>query len=383
MHPTRALILGGGESVWQDHAAVVRLFGQAWDGLIIAVNDAAAHWDGPLHHWVSLHPKYFDAWAAAGRSVLHGVPRWGPSRDDAALLPAVQTLPALAPSGSSGLFAVQVARALGCTKIILCGVPMTVTPHFIESAKHPRTGRRERDGWQEADRFWPAWAAQRDALAPFVRSLGGRTRELFGVPTPEWLHADAPALKDPAQSWAVCLGGARGVWDDLLAWEAMYGRPWDGLVVCCNDVGAHWPRQMHHWCTLHPEKFAAWEALRRQQNLPLRYETWSRIQRPRNAVAVHHAIQPWGGGSSGMLAVQVAVELGCTRVVMCGIPMDDGPHFTESAEFSLKQHWKAVAGHWKAWVRGTARMLGRVRSMSGRTRELLGAPTIAWLREES
>ena len=51
--------------------------------------------------------------------------------------------------------------------------------------------------------------------------------------------------------WAIVLGGADCVWDDVLAWEAIYGRRWDGLVAAANDIGCHWPRPLDHWATLH------------------------------------------------------------------------------------------------------------------------------------
>lgn len=80
-----------------------------------------------------------------------------------------------------------------------------------------------------------------------------------------------------------------------------------------------------------------------------------------------------------MLAIQVAQVLGCERAVLCGMPMTATPHFVESTVQRQGQPWTAVAGHWKAWGRELGRMQGWVRSMSGRTQETLGAPTLTWL----
>lgn len=174
---------------------------------------------------------------------------------------------------------------------------------------------------------------------------------------------------------AMCLGGSSEVWQDVLALERLYGRQWDGLVIAANDVGSHWPRVLHHWVSLHPAKFSAWEPLRQQYGFDGGYLKWGRV--PQTIVDL--SVQPWGGGSSGMLALQVALELGCTRVVLCGIPMTKTPHFAETTE-RVSTVWGAVEGHWGAWHKCRDRFGDHARSMSGRTLELLGGlPTREWL----
>jgi len=93
-------------------------------------------------------------------------------------------------------------------------------------------------------------------------------------------------------------------------------------------------------------------------------------------------IYPWSGGSSGMLAVQVALALGCTKVMLCGMPMTPTPHFEQSAEFDAAHTvWSEADGHWRSWLRVHQHgwFEDRVRSTSGRTRDLFGAPTREWL----
>lgn len=175
--------------------------------------------------------------------------------------------------------------------------------------------------------------------------------------------------------WAIVLGGAACVWEDLLAWEQLYGKHWDGLVVAVNDVGCHWPRGLHHWVTLHPEKLAGWRMLRAQYGHPDGYETWGRATRP-----VMRELRPWNGGSSGMYGAQVAHHLGCTKVVLCGIPMTATPHFAESTVHDGRP-WTGVHGHWRAWVHHKDKMEGWCKSMSGQTQALLGAPTLEWLHD--
>jgi hypothetical protein len=179
-------------------------------------------------------------------------------------------------------------------------------------------------------------------------------------------------------NWALILGGASEVWDDVLAWEALYGRQWDGLVIAANDVGAHWPRDLHHWVSLHPTKYKRWKALREQNQLPAGAITWGRELDPREPQKSDNIRLPWFGGSSGLFAIQVAQELECTRVILCGIPMTQTPHFGETGE-CFAPNWLQSNSHWRVWPRYSERLIGWVKSMSGRTRELLGAPSMEWI----
>jgi hypothetical protein len=189
------------------------------------------------------------------------------------------------------------------------------------------------------------------------------------------------APKVEHSNWALILGGASGVWDDVVAWEKLYGKQWDGLVIAANDVGSHWPRELHHWVSLHPTKFKRWRELREQQQLPGGViTTWGRELDPREPQKSDHILLPWFGGSSGMFAIQVAKEIGCTRAVLCGIPMTQTPHFQQTGE-SFAPNWLQSNSHWRVWPRYQERMLGWVRSMSGRTQELLGVPSLEWILE--
>jgi 2-polyprenyl-3-methyl-5-hydroxy-6-metoxy-1,4-benzoquinol methylase len=179
---------------------------------------------------------------------------------------------------------------------------------------------------------------------------------------------------------ALVLGGGASVWDDVRAIEAMLGRPWDGFVVAANDIGCHWPRRLDFWATLHPEKLKKWTEVRRANGYVDGYVTCAR-QAGKNR-GVMRAVQTWpGGGSSGLLAAgPVAVDLlGCTHVVLAGMPMDRSPYFAESKEHPKGKNWSTADSHWAAWGKNIDRMRDRVKSFGGRTRDLLGAPTREWL----
>lgn len=167
------------------------------------------------------------------------------------------------------------------------------------------------------------------------------------------------------------LGGAKSVWRDASAATDLAD---PDLIVAVNDIGSVWPDRLDIWATLHPEKMADWREQRRSNGHTgarehVAHERWSGVDR----------LTPyqWPGmnasGSSGLYAVKVALEAGASRVVLAGIPMSAGAHFNREGP------WNDLGSFTEAWKIALPRLRDAVRSMSGWTRELLGAPTPEWL----
>lgn len=159
---------------------------------------------------------------------------------------------------------------------------------------------------------------------------------------------------------ALVIGGASCLWDDL---AALSGWTPD-IVIAVNDAIAAYPGRIDAAATLHPEKLTRWRVGRWKNRGNGDYLTWSR----RNSELVDRILTGWNQGSSGMFAVGVALETGADSVVLAGVPMTETPHFHND------QPWDGVRHHWQAWEKRADEMRGRVWSMSGRTRDLLGAP---------
>ena len=166
--------------------------------------------------------------------------------------------------------------------------------------------------------------------------------------------------------------------EDVQGVEAMYGKPWDGLVIAVNDCGIVWPRHLDYWVSCHPDKFHArddrtgeWLKRREEGGHPRPLHVLgptvpnAEIERYRNR---------WHGGSSGLYGVEVAVRKeNAGRVVLCGIPMDMRPNRFR------KGPWEDARRFRLSWIRHRGDM-GKVRSMSGWTKEILGQPGAEWLR---
>lgn len=175
---------------------------------------------------------------------------------------------------------------------------------------------------------------------------------------------------------ALVLGGAKSLAEDV-AFARTLVDPRECVIVACNDAGYEWPGKLDHWVTSHPDELPIREEKRRQRGYPGGYETWTRTfpfgQRDKEALC-DHTVGGYRDGSSGLLAVGVALEIGC-HAILCGIPMEDQDHFNRSGG------WEVATSYRTAWVMVQDALRRRARSCSGWTAELLGKPDAAWVAQ--
>lgn len=166
------------------------------------------------------------------------------------------------------------------------------------------------------------------------------------------------------------VGSAACVWDDVQALDV--GRY---EVAAVNDMMMHWPwgQRLDHGATLHPEKLPGWAFFQQYQ---AEKNNW-------NPMLVH-ALQDkpgvthvWpiqrSGGNSGLFMVFIALLMGYDNIVLAGVPCDDTPRYFDPPWRPHKQLGKVTV--LQEWERAAATVFnGRVQSMSGRTRALLGEP---------
>jgi hypothetical protein len=170
---------------------------------------------------------------------------------------------------------------------------------------------------------------------------------------------------------AAVLGGARG---NLAELETLRTLCRVDAVFAVNDAAAQYPgADLEAFVTLHPEKLPEWLSRRNVDNLH-KPTIVAHCEGPLVTQVVDYR---WPGmnasGSSGLFAVKVALEK-YDQVVLCGVPMDAmRAHFFDSAP------WFEVDSFWQAWQIALPYIKDRVRSMSGRTAQLLGMPTKEFL----
>jgi len=204
------------------------------------------------------------------------------------------------------------------------------------------------------------------ALRDFLNAYGSSERDL-------------PKIAGTYRGNIVVCADAACIWDDLERFgcrdDAINGvaKPgWDFLTV--NKLVEVFPGRIEHCYSNSPECLRRFIAARRD-------EYTLEFGGPKHPHSIRNCehVWPYGGhGTSGLGAVLVAIGLGYSRVVLAGLPLDDGPHNGEP-------HWRrtAFASSEAAGAVGTDRNVywwkakqiafeDRVRSLSGRTRTWLG-----------
>ncbi len=205
----------------------------------------------------------------------------------------------------------------------------------------------------------------------------------------EFLDACGTPFKVPSiagqyagKSLVIC-GDAIGVWSDLetfgcrrdLGRGGVEKSGWDFLTV--NKLCETFPGNIEHCYSNEPSLLMKFIAARRT-------EYTREFDGPRNVHSISAGakwVWPFGGhGTSGLGSVLVGIGLGYSQIVICGMPLDDGPHNGEPPWRKCAFKTSEAAGnvntgmnsHWKKAIE--LAFDGKVKSMSGRTMEWLGAP---------
>lgn len=176
------------------------------------------------------------------------------------------------------------------------------------------------------------------------------------------------------------LASAACVWDDVMALGVIGDQNNGWHTMCVNDIAMHWPGVVNHLYSNQHRWIPHWVGARREtiDGHKVR-ERWGPIGATHSCGQGGQYTWPWPGhGTSTLNAVYTALALGYSKVVLCGAPLDNSPHYFEPPWCRSKFEREVgltVQGGLVHWSQAAAKVFkGRVFSMSGRTKELLGAP---------
>lgn len=175
---------------------------------------------------------------------------------------------------------------------------------------------------------------------------------------------------------AVVLGTAECWHEDFAKFRERHSGPFDVFAV--NAAVWLYDDPINYAVTLHPEEMPA-HLERRVGNIP---QLWTSLSKQSKVDDSWSVVGHWGPGSSGLFAVTVALHLGYTRVLLCGVPMDPRPHAEGASPKWEGGPWKDHEIHREGWTHHQDK-LGCVRSMSGWTQALLGGPDAEFLYDRT
>lgn len=193
-----------------------------------------------------------------------------------------------------------------------------------------------------------------------------------------------PSIAESSDGILIILGGGKTVWDDYKRAKKLIGdRGYE--IMCVNDIAIQFKAEpIQHCVSLHKGFAVAVRALRKERSMLEHVHT--HCHKHGSQIDFVWDI-PNVGGTSGLFAVKVAMVLGYKKIIVCGAPMDGTGHYFDpndaNENLTTKFHDKSNIMVWRQLrEQGRHRVAEkRVRSMSGRTRNVLGEPTEEWLNE--
>jgi hypothetical protein len=177
----------------------------------------------------------------------------------------------------------------------------------------------------------------------------------------------------PQSSNLLILGCGACLWDDLARYDSIHA---DQDRMGVNDAIIHYTGVLQHGASLHDDCLE-WLANYRQKFIkptspdPMIAHYWPYPTTQFN----YQPSRAWEfvdfpPGSSSYYAVLVGLGLGYERIILAGVPMDKSAHF-----YCPNYPYDYWTPYGPAWQRAAETIFeGRVKSLSGNTRELLGEP---------
>lgn len=175
----------------------------------------------------------------------------------------------------------------------------------------------------------------------------------------------------------IICAGASCVWDDIARLGIAKEREkWHFMAV--NDILMHLPMRVRHAYSNDHRMLPKWLAARRPQ-YQRKHEDINFVHTNR-AEGIKGIISwPWPGHGTSLLgATYTGLAMGYDPIVICGGPLDNSPSYFSPSwerrnfEREVPDREHRGMAFWQAARNKCFR--NRVRSMSGRTRDLLGGP---------
>jgi hypothetical protein len=149
-------------------------------------------------------------------------------------------------------------------------------------------------------------------------------------------------------------------------------------VVLINDAIVHYPMKPGylptHAACYDVGRVDLYRALRKARYNHADFVTHS-VGEPADVV---WQVRSVASSLSGNFSAVIGIAMGYGRIVLCGCPEDNSGHYWDSLDTHPHNDFEVTRIHYH-WTDHAALFKGKVRSMSGWTREFFGYPTEDWL----
>jgi hypothetical protein len=175
-------------------------------------------------------------------------------------------------------------------------------------------------------------------------------------------HGDLPQIAWTKSGSLLIIGCAVCVWDDLASYDHLH----EGDRMGINDIIIHYqgPNKLQHGASLHPDVLATFI----EDSLFCTHSIFTHKEQPKY---VWHLKRD--GGTSGLFGVLIGLLMGYDKIILAGSPIDSNPNFYNAGVASQVHYGTKPCRD--EWLRARdAVFRGRVKSLSGNTRDWLGEP---------
>ena len=161
----------------------------------------------------------------------------------------------------------------------------------------------------------------------------------------------------------IIVGSARCVWEDI---KKLNFGSLDADVMTVNDMTMHYPNPVKHCYSNSVSELSIWSQARRKNlNQDLLKHSCSQGE----------IYWPFPGhGTSSLNACFTGLALGYDSIILAGIPLDNTGHYFEPEWIKSNFQREVPERDGLRWWKDAAEHVfqGKVKSVSGRTRDLLG-----------
>ena len=179
---------------------------------------------------------------------------------------------------------------------------------------------------------------------------------------------------------------AKCAWSDYhRALQVLDGKPFEVMTI--NDMAMHFlDKPITHAVSLHPEMLEPMRQIRIRTSRDQAYFT-THTHVSNNIYKVDfHWNSEFGGGTSTLLAVEIALFLGYEKLIICGTPLDNSPHYWEDDYKEKSNRCKFPESNsidtWRSYFEQFPDNKEKVRVISGNLIDVCGQASKEWMKAE-